>query len=77
MNKRHARLKRVRERLFAAQEGRCFYCKRPCILDGPNNWRVTATLDHVVPKSRGGTNEQSNFVMACRGCNYRKASKVA
>lgn len=76
MSKRHARLKRLRERLFVAQGGRCFYCERRCVLGGPNKWRATATLDHIIPKSKGGTNEQSNFVVACRACNYCKAANM-
>jgi len=37
-----------------------------------NNKRVTvlcATLDHVVPLSKGGTRELSNLVAACGDCN--------
>lgn len=32
------------------------------------------TIDHVVPESRGGTDEVSNLVVACRSCNGRKES---
>jgi 5-methylcytosine-specific restriction endonuclease McrA len=28
------------------------------------------TLDHVVPRSEGGSNEASNLVTACGKCNY-------
>ncbi len=30
------------------------------------------TLDHVVPRSRGGVSSWSNLVVACRRCNLRK-----
>lgn len=33
------------------------------------------TIDHVIPKSKGGRNEWSNLVAACKPCNNRKASK--
>jgi 5-methylcytosine-specific restriction endonuclease McrA len=32
------------------------------------------TLDHVIPKSKGGKTEWSNIVSACRKCNNDKAS---
>lgn len=32
------------------------------------------TLDHVVPRSRGGTNRLKNLVLACATCNHRKGS---
>lgn len=32
------------------------------------------TVDHAIPKSRGGSNFQDNFRLACRACNSRKAN---
>ena len=43
---------------------------------GPNEGQhaaflyVSATLDHVVPHSRGGTNDAENLVAACWPCNF-------
>lgn len=34
------------------------------------------TLDHVIPKSRGGGNTWTNLVTACKKCNQRKGSKT-
>lgn len=31
-----------------------------------------ATLDHVVPRSCGGTNDPANLVSACHACNFGK-----
>ena len=31
-----------------------------------------ATADHVTPRSRGGGDQTSNLVVACRQCNLRK-----
>jgi hypothetical protein len=58
----------------------CFWCKSPTHLripkpDGTFNleaWDL-ATIDHVVPRHRGGTNDDSNLVCACRLCNNRRA----
>ena len=34
------------------------------------------TMDHVIPKSRGGTNSWENLVAACRKCNQKKGSRT-
>lgn len=47
---------------------RCQYCGRAC------TYRQ-ATRDHVVPRARGGETTFSNTVLACPGCNTKKADK--
>lgn len=51
--------------LHAAQDGRCFYCEKLVSI-------TSATKDHLVPKSKGGSNSIMNLVMACRHCNTAK-----
>lgn len=34
------------------------------------------TMDHVLPKSRGGTNSWDNLVTACKKCNQKKGNKT-
>jgi 5-methylcytosine-specific restriction endonuclease McrA len=34
------------------------------------------TIDHVVPRSRGGRNEWTNVVAACARCNHRKGDRL-
>lgn len=34
------------------------------------------TIDHVVPRSRGGTHTWQNCVACCAKCNHRKADKL-
>lgn len=48
------------------QEYKCFYCKRDITLKN-------ATIDHIIPVSKGGVGLQFNKVMACTWCNCRKA----
>jgi 5-methylcytosine-specific restriction endonuclease McrA len=45
--------------------GRCAYCL------GPAN-----TIDHILPRSRGGRNSWSNTIAACGGCNQRKGDRT-
>jgi 5-methylcytosine-specific restriction endonuclease McrA len=44
---------------------RCAYCGKRA-----------DTIDHVVPRSRGGTHSWENCVAACRTCNTRKADRL-
>jgi 5-methylcytosine-specific restriction endonuclease McrA len=46
----------------------CAYCGTP--LNGGGE------VDHIVPISRGGTNEAKNLTLACRTCNRDKHSKT-
>jgi len=34
------------------------------------------TLDHVLPRSRGGKNTWENVVAACKPCNHRKGNRT-
>lgn len=47
----------------------CHYCSTPLTM-------YTATLDHVHPRSRGGSNRLDNLVLACAPCNTRKGNQV-
>jgi 5-methylcytosine-specific restriction endonuclease McrA len=46
----------------------CHYCR--CVMSGSRNRQ--RTIDHRVPKSKGGTNRLSNLVFACGACNRKK-----
>jgi 5-methylcytosine-specific restriction endonuclease McrA len=53
----------------------CSYCERE--LDFRNGKKPNqATVDHVVPMSRGGSDEESNLVLACKECNERKSNRT-
>lgn len=36
--------------------------------------RKDLTIDHVVPRSRGGPDDMDNYQILCWGCNQRKAT---
>ena len=59
--------------LFARDRYACQYCRRPSHELKP---RESLTRDHLVPLSRGGTNEWTNVVTACSSCNTRKSNKL-
>lgn len=47
----------------------CHYC-------GRRAGDVVLEIDHVIPKSRGGTDDESNLVAACEDCNRGKGADV-
>ncbi len=56
-----------RRALFARDGWRCVYC-------GTAGGRLT--LDHVVPRSRGGASIWENVVTACAPCNLHKGDRT-
>jgi 5-methylcytosine-specific restriction endonuclease McrA len=59
--------------LFARDDYRCQFCGRRNINLRP---RECLTRDHLVPMSRGGTNDWANVVTACSACNTRKGNHL-
>ena len=55
-----------RRALFARDDHRCVYCGSTGRL----------TLDHVVPRSRGGDSVWENVVTSCAPCNLRKGNRL-
>lgn len=55
----------TRKAVFARDGGRCVYCGAPA-----------TSLDHVIPKSRGGQHIWENVVASCRRCNHVKADRA-
>jgi len=53
-----------RRAVFTRDEGTCVYCGA-----------AATSIDHVWPRSRGGTHTWDNVVAACRRCNHTKADR--
>jgi 5-methylcytosine-specific restriction endonuclease McrA len=51
--------------VFVRDEGRCQYCGGRA-----------ESIDHVVPRSRGGEHTWENVVAACRACNTHKRDRL-
>lgn len=57
-----------RRNIFARDENRCQYCGRRF----PTS---ELSIDHVIPRSRGGRSVWDNLVCACVACNVKKGGK--
>jgi 5-methylcytosine-specific restriction endonuclease McrA len=55
----------TRRAVFARDGGRCVYCGN-----------AATTIDHVLPRSRGGRHVWDNVVAACGRCNHVKADRT-
>jgi 5-methylcytosine-specific restriction endonuclease McrA len=58
-----------RRNLFRRDRHTCQYC-------GGRPGTEELTVDHVLPRSRGGRSEWENCVLACTACNARKADRT-
>ena len=59
-------LKINRNRIFKRDANQCVYCGS----------RKNLTIDHVIPKSRGGDNSWTNLATCCSPCNRKKGDKT-
>jgi 5-methylcytosine-specific restriction endonuclease McrA len=55
--------------LFNRDDWQCQYC-------GVDLDPKTITIDHVVPRSRGGGTSWKNCVSSCKKCNWKKGSQL-
>jgi len=58
----------VREYLLEKFSRKCCYC-------GKEN--IPLEIEHIIPKSRGGTNRIDNLCLACHECNQKKGNMTA
>lgn len=61
-------------RLVSQAKGICHYCNRRTnrVIGSP----LQATREHVVPRSMGGANNISNYVLACATCNNKRGTTL-
>ncbi len=59
----------TRRGMLARDSYTCAYCGKRCA-------ESEATVDHVLPVSRGGRSSWGNTVTACWRCNQRKANRL-
>ena len=58
-----------RDYLMKKHSGICHYCHKPLTYK-------TATIEHIVPWSKGGRYTEENLVLSCGKCNNRKSDHI-
>jgi len=58
-----------RRNIYLRDQMTCQYC-------GVKPPREKLTIDHVLPRSKGGKSEWENVVLACQDCNARKGNRL-
>ncbi len=67
-----------RESLYYRDHGMCVYCDKPVALNRSTlRHSNVMTIDHVIPKSMGGTISWENAVTSCPSCNLAKGAQPA
>ena len=59
----------TRTNLLARDQYQCQYCGQPLS-------SADSTIDHIVPRSQGGTTMWTNVVIACHDCNRKKGGRT-
>jgi len=58
----------VREYLLEKWNRRCAYCEKS---------GVPLQVEHIIPRSRGGSDRVSNLTISCQDCNQKKGNMIA
>ena len=58
-----------RQEVILRDQCTCQYCAKKFPVD-------KLTIDHIIPKSKGGENTWENLVAACKKCNQRKGNRT-
>jgi len=58
-------IKISRHRIYARDNHQCVYCGS----------KKSLTIDHIIPRSKGGLNTWTNMVTSCFSCNVKKGDK--
>lgn len=55
-----------RKRIYSRDKNQCGYC----------GTKKNLTIDHIIPRSRGGGNTWENLVTCCSNCNTKKGDRT-
>lgn len=61
----------VRQRIRESAQDRCGYCLCP-----QRVVPITFEIDHLIPRSKGGSDDESNLWLSCPLCNRYKGAQI-
>jgi ATP adenylyltransferase len=68
-----------RFRFYKRSDRRCAQCRRPVKFGGinasPFETIAAGHVDHIVPRARGGQNDEQNLRLLCLTCNCSKGAR--
>lgn len=59
----------------AAWVGKCIHCNRRLIIAADGTPISHATIEHILPRNHGGTDDLENVALACGSCNFEKGRR--
>jgi len=62
---------RLRPLVTVRAKNRCEYCLSPAEQTG-----IPMTIDHIIPRAKGGVSNEDNLCLACSRCNGRKRDQT-
>lgn len=60
--------------VFVRAKGRCEYCGSE-LMHNRITWD-SVQFDHIIPKSKGGEDNEENLALACKPCNNQKMTFI-
>ncbi|TNE91238.1 MAG: HNH endonuclease [Deltaproteobacteria bacterium] len=70
-----ATFERLEWRGRSVWQGKCIHCDRKHQLAADGTPLSRATVEHIVPQHRGGTDDLHNLAIACARCNHLKGAR--
>jgi 5-methylcytosine-specific restriction endonuclease McrA len=67
-----ATFERMEQRGQTVWQGRCLHCNAHLTVSASGEPISRATIEHILPRSHGGTEALENLGLACARCNHQK-----
>ena len=72
---------KIRRKLFEGSKGLCQICGTQTrffksLYDTPFQETSAGSVDHIIPISLGGSNDENNLRWTCRSCNCSRGNKM-